>query len=326
MTRAPRFAAIDVGSNTVHLLVASCPPNRLPIPLLRRRDFVQLGQDVNAVGAIGPERLELASRALRRQVEDAREAGVVEIAIGATQALRSASNGPEVAERLSAAAGAGQVRILSSEVEAQLAFDGATLTISPGRPTVVLDIGGASAQIAGGPAGGSCQHSSLGIGSGSVTILAGSDPPSQEEWRAMERRVDQLLPDLIPLPSHPVALGTGGTITNLPRLLGKQKGAVLRIRDVEVVIESFRSHSATGLAERSGVDPERTRLCRGGALILAQLMDLLHLSWIRSSERGLRDGMISALVSGGEGWWKVRGTTPGSEPEEALAALAAGHG
>jgi exopolyphosphatase/guanosine-5'-triphosphate,3'-diphosphate pyrophosphatase len=325
VTRAPRFAAIDVGSNTIHLLVASCPPNRLPIPLLRRREFVQLGQDVNAVGAIGPDRLALASKSLRGQVEDARKAGVTEIAIGATQALRSASNGPEVAERLSEAAGGGQVRILTPAVEAQLAFDGATMTISPGRPTVVLDIGGASAQIAGGPAGGVCRNSSLELGSGSVAQLAGSDPPSDDDWRAMERRVGQLIPDLIPLPAHPVALGTGGTVTNLPRLLGKPKGAVLRLRDVEVLIETFRSHSATELAERSGVDLERTRLCRGGALILAQMMDLLHLSWIRSSERGLRDGMISALVVGGENWWRVRRPPAKPEPEEALASGGAQH-
>jgi exopolyphosphatase/guanosine-5'-triphosphate,3'-diphosphate pyrophosphatase len=323
VTKAPRFAAIDVGSNTVHLLVASCPPNRLPIPLLRRREFVQLGQDVNAVGAVGPERLELASRALRRQVEDAREAGVVEVAIGATQALRSAANGAEVAERLSAAAGGGEVRILAPQVEAQLAFDGATMTISPGRATMVLDIGGASAQIAWGPAGGVCRHISLAVGSGSVTLLAGSDPPSEEDWRAMERRVGQLIPDLIPLPAPPVALGTGGTITNLPRLLGKQKGAVMRLRDVEVVIEAFRSRPATELAERSGVDLERTRLCRGGALILAQMMDLLHLRWIRSSERGLRDGMIAALVTGGEDWWQWRGPAPAGLGQEARAPLAA---
>lgn len=320
MTRAPRFAAIDVGSNTVHLLVASCPPQRLPISLLRRREFVQLGQDVDATGAIGPERLALASRALSGQVEEAREAGVEEIAIGATQALRSAANGSEVAERLAEAAGGGQVRILAPAAEAQLAFDGATMTISPGRPTVVLDIGGASAQIAGGPAGGTCRNSSLALGSGSVAQLAESDPPSDDDWRAMERRVGQLIPDLIPLPAHPVALGTGGTITNLPRLLGKSRGAVLRLRDVEVLIETFRTHSAAELSQRWGVDLERTRLCRGGALILAQLMDLLGLSWVRSSERGLRDGMIAALVAGGENWWRVRRPPRTGELEEALAS------
>ncbi|MGC1185028.1 MAG: hypothetical protein WBA31_07750 [Candidatus Dormiibacterota bacterium] len=320
MTRAPRFAAIDVGSNTVHLLVASCPPNRLPIPSLRRREFVQLGQDVNAVGAIGPERLALASKALRHQVEQAREAGVTEIAIGATQALRSAANGAEVAERLSESAGGGQVRILAPAVEAQLAFDGATMTISPGRPTVVLDIGGASAQIAGGPAGSTCRNSSLALGSGSVAQLAESDPPSDDDWRAMERRVSQSIPDLIPLPAHPVALGTGGTITNLPRLLGKPKGAVLRLRDVEVLIETFRTRSAVDLSQSSGVDLERVRLCRGGALILAQMMDLLGLSWIRSSERGLRDGMIAALLAGGENWWRLRRTGRATEPEEALTS------
>ncbi|MGB6770504.1 MAG: hypothetical protein WBF51_00655 [Candidatus Dormiibacterota bacterium] len=321
-TPAPRFAAIDVGSNTVHLLVASCPPNRLPISVLRRREFVQLGQDVTAAGVIGPERLELASRALRRQVEDARRAGAMEIAIGATQALRSAANGPEVAERLATEAGGGPVRILPTQVEAQLAFDGATMTISPGRDTVVLDIGGASSQIAWGPAGGSCTHNWLPLGSGSVAMLAESDPPGAPEWRAMERRVGQLIPDLVPLPANMVALGTGGTITNLPRLLGKGRGVVLRLRDVEVVIETFRELSAQELAQRSGVDLERTRLCRGGALILAQMMDLLHLRSIRSSERGLRDGMIAALLAHGENWWHLRKAAPADQVDEARALLA----
>lgn len=326
MTRAPRFAAIDVGSNTVHLLVASCPPNRLPIPLLRRREFVQLGQDVIATGAIGSERLALASRTLRHQVEEARRAGVMAVAMGATQALRSANNGPEVAAQLAEGAGAGPVRILPPPVEAQLAFDGATMTISPGRGTVVLDIGGASAQIAYGPAGGACWDNSLPLGSGSVAQLAQSDPPTEEEWREMHGRVGQLLPDLLPLPDQPVALGTGGTITNLPRLLGKRRGAALRLRDVERVIESFRSHPLADLAERFGVDLERVRLCRGGALILAQMMDLLRLSSIRSSERGLRDGMIAALVARGEDWWRPLPASDQGAPGEAPAELVPVHG
>ncbi|MGH7667226.1 MAG: hypothetical protein ACREN1_07970 [Candidatus Dormibacteria bacterium] len=321
LRRAPRFAAIDVGSNTIHLLVATCPPHRLPIPVLRRREFVQLGVDVRAVGAIGPERLEIASRALRRQVEEAREASVLEIAIGATQALRSAANGPEVARRLAETVGAGSVRILSPEVEAQLAFDGATMTISPGQPTLLLDIGGASAQIAFGPAGGRCQQSSLTLGSGSVAALAGSDPPTEAEWRAMERQVAQLLPELVPLPAHPVILGTGGTITNLPRLLGRQRGTVLRLRDVEGLLETFRVRPASELAATVGMEPERARLCRGGALILAQLMDLLQLGRLRSSERGLRDGMIAALVRGGEAWWEPHPSSSGASPEAVLASL-----
>ena len=101
---------------------------------------------------------------------------------------------------------------------------------------------------------------------------------------------------------------------------------VLRLRDVEVVIEAFRDHSADELAERSGVDLERTRLCRGGALILAQMMDLLHLRSIRSSERGLRDGMIAALLAHGENWWQLRAVEPDGQVVEARALLATGAG
>lgn len=320
MKRAPRFAVIDIGSNTIHLLVASCPPHRLPIQLLRRRAFVQLGRDVQAVGAIGPERLDLAIRVLRGQVEEALGAGVSAFALSATQALRAASNGAEVARRLGRELGLGPVRVLAPEVEAQLAFDGATMAISPGRSTLVLDIGGASAQIAWGPAGERCQHNSLPLGSGLVAALALADPPRPEEWRAMERRVVELMPDLVPISGPTVALGTGGTITNLPRILGKGPGTTLTLRDVEVAISVFRQRPLGELAERSRVDLERVRLCRGGALILAQMMDLLRLRQLRSSERGLRDGIIAALVGRGEDWWRP----PERAPETGVEMVASG--
>ncbi|MGH7610317.1 MAG: Ppx/GppA phosphatase family protein [Candidatus Dormibacteria bacterium] len=301
---APRFAAIDIGSNTVHLLVAACPPQRLPVQVLRRRAFVELGRDVATAGEIGEKRAQLAAEAVRLQVQEARRAGVESVALGATQALRSAANGAQVADLLAEAGGGGRVRILSTDVEAQLAFDGATMTISPGRETAVLDIGGASAEVALGPAGHRCRHSSLPVGSGTVAGLAVGDPPGEAEWQLMQAQVAGLIPDLRALPPGMVTLGTGGTITNLPRLLAKPKGSLLTLRELERLIESFRRQPVAVLAERSGVEAARVRLCRGGALILAQMMDLLHLGRIRCSERGLRDGMIAALVGRGEDWWR----------------------
>ncbi|MGH7611146.1 MAG: Ppx/GppA phosphatase family protein [Candidatus Dormibacteria bacterium] len=304
MARAPRFAAIDIGSNTVHLLVAACPQQRLPQPVLRRRAFVQLGEDVRARGEIGDERASRAAETVRYQVQEARRQGAEAVALGATQALRAARNGQEVAERLAAAGGGGPVRVLTSAVEAQLAFDGATMTISPGRQTVVLDIGGASAEVAVGSAGQRCHHDSLPLGSGMISALAATDPPSEDDWLLMQHEVTRRLPDLVPLPSEAVKLGTGGTITNLPRLLGHPRGALLLLREVEQLLRAFAREAVATLSERSGVEPERVRLCRGGALILAQLMDLLHLDSVRASERGLRDGMIAALVGRGDDWWR----------------------
>lgn len=303
MAKPARFAAIDVGSNTLHLLLASCSETGAPRQLFRRREFVQLGLDVADQGAIGPERLELAATTLAAQVIEARQRGARALAVGATQALRSASNGVLVADVLASRAGLGAVRILPPQVEAQLAFDGATMSLGAGTTALVLDIGGASAQVALGPAHEACSDYSLPIGSGMITALAASDPPAPDEWRAMERRVAELIPDLVPPPPGTVVLGTGGTITNLPRLLGRDKGAVLRPRDVEQVIEIFRLVPVAVLSQRLGMDLERVRLCRGGALILAQLMDLLQLSRLRASERGLRDGMVVALARRGPDWW-----------------------
>jgi exopolyphosphatase/guanosine-5'-triphosphate,3'-diphosphate pyrophosphatase len=307
VARPARYAAIDVGSNTIHLLLASCTVPAAPRQLRRRREFVQLGLDVAAQGFIGAERMELAARTLEGQVEDARQYGSRALAVGATEALRAAHNGGLVAEALAARAGLEEVRVLPAQVEAQLAFDGATMSLSAGVAALVLDIGGASSQVAFGPAHGLCSDHSLAIGSGMVTALADSDPPTDDEWRAMERLVAESIPDLMPPPPGTVGLGTGGTITNLPRLLGKGKGALLRPRDVEQVIELFRVTPVAILAERFRMDLERVRLCRGGALILAQLMDLLQLSRLRCSERGLRDGMVMALARRGPDWWRGRG-------------------
>ncbi|MGH7640722.1 MAG: hypothetical protein ACREOL_07450 [Candidatus Dormibacteria bacterium] len=308
----PRFGAIDIGSNTVHLLVASCPPRRLPIPLFHHREFVQLGLDVSRQGAIGEERLGLAIRALRRQVDDARKAQVDEIAIGATEALRAASNGAEVAKRLGAVTGGGAVHVLPSQVEAQLTFDGATMTVAQGRSALVLDIGGASSQVAWGPAGGVCQRASLRLGSGSLAAMATSEPPDASEWDAMVESVSRgiSLPHLGS--TFEVALGTGGTVTNLPRLLGLDGTQGLTRTQVGALIKSLAAEPAPDLARRTGMALERARLCRGGTLILVRLMELLSLERIRIAERGLRDGMIAALVRAGEGWWRAEpGRVPG---------------
>ncbi|MHB1500047.1 MAG: Ppx/GppA phosphatase family protein [Candidatus Dormibacteria bacterium] len=319
MSRTLRLAAIDVGSNTIHLLLAGCRPGAAPRQLFRRREFVQLGLDVAATGRVGPERLERAARTLSGQVAEARRKGALELAVGATQALRAAANGEEVAAVLAQRAGIPELVVLAPAEEAQLAFAGATMALPPGTSTLLIDIGGASTQVALGPAGGVCSDRSLGLGSGSIAALAAGDPPSSEEWRVMQRRVGELIPDLVPSPPHTIALGTGGTITNLPRLLGREKGSALRLRDVEEVIEAFRELPVSEIATRSGMDLERVRLCRGGALILAHLMDLLGLSSVRCSERGLRDGMVTGILLRGEDWWRPL-ARPAVGPEAARAA------
>ncbi|HUY97899.1 MAG TPA: hypothetical protein VMW47_09845 [Verrucomicrobiae bacterium] len=300
---APRYAAIDVGSNTVHLLVAEVVAGVWPEPLFRQRAFVQLGQDVSQRGEIGVRRRELAARALAQQVEAARRAGVCAIAIGATEALRAAANGAEVADRLAAAADQ-PVRILPAGDEAALAFAGATAGLPPATPTLLLDIGGASTQLAVGRVGRLEHVDSLRVGSGSVAQLAIGDPPTAAEWRAMERCVAERLPELRPVTGSVLALGTGGTITNLPRLEGPPAATTLGPVAVERILERLRREPLAELRARSGVEPERIRLCRGGILILAQLLDLLQIERLRLSERGLRDGMIAALARKGADWWR----------------------
>ncbi len=303
---ASRLAAIDVGSNTIHLLVAEWRRDQPPEPVFRERAFVQLGLDVAATGRVGARRLALAARTLTQQVAAARRAGVEAIAIGATEALRAAANGPQVAAHLAEAAGE-PVRILAPREEAAFAFAGATAALDPGRPVVLLDIGGASTQLAVGVTGERVGHlDSLRVGSGMIAQLAAGDPPSPGEWRAMEHQVAERMPELRPVAAAVLPLGTGGTITNLPRLEGPPVADLLTTHAVERILERMRTEPLAQLRARSGVDLERIRLCIGGVVILAQLLDLLRLPRLVLSERGLRDGMITALGTKGADWWRDR--------------------
>ncbi len=325
MTGQPRLAAIDVGSNTIHMLLASCGPGLPPRQLYRRREFVQLGLDVALVGRIEEERLTRAARTLAAQVSEAHRRGAERVAVGGTQALRSAENGAEVAEVLARSAGIPRVVIVPPQEEAQLAFDGATMAVPGPELVLLLDIGGASTQAALGRARGLCSDHSLALGSGTISAFASGDPPSAEEWRRMQREVSERIPDMVPPPPGTLVLGTGGTITNLPRILGRPKNSSLRLRDVEQVIEIFREVPVLDLAQRTGMDQERVRLCRGGSLILAQLMDLLRLSSVRCSERGLRDGMVSGLFERGDDWWRAVEARTAPQKRRALRRSALAH-
>ncbi len=285
--------------------MARARPGELPAPVFRRRAFVQLGADVASSGMIGPQRLAAAVATLRDQVAAASAAGVTALAIGATQALRAAANGVAVAETLSRAVDGRPVRVLTARQEASLAFAGATLGLPRRESVLLLDIGGASTQLASGAAGRLQAVDSLPLGSGTVAARAQADPPTPEEWLDMERRVSERLPALRPVAAGVTVLGTGGTITNLPRFEGPPVHAVLRPETLERVLDHFRRETLAQLQARSGVDLERIRLCRGGILILAQLLDLLHLDRVRRSERGLRDGMIAGLGQRGADWWDV---------------------
>src|SRR6201989_195075 len=223
-------AAIDIGSNTTRVLVAELIDGQLK-KVMEQRAYTRISKAIDADGAITAAKVEEVGELVATQVRLARELGAVEIRAVATAAVREATNGPEVAAAISAAAGV-EVEILSGEEEGGLSLIRAPKALRhPGDgPIGVVDIGGGSTEvILGTVAEGVEQVRSWHIGSGTLAdALVEGDPPSAAEIRRVRDYIQEFF-DGIVIPPPAQAVADGGSATSLRRLVG----AVLEYETLE---------------------------------------------------------------------------------------------
>jgi len=299
-------AAIDIGSNTTRVLVAELIDGQLK-KVMEQRAYTRISKAVDDSGAIGPDKIEEVGELVATQVRLARELGAVEIRAVATAAVREASNGPEVAAAISAAAGV-EVEILSGEEEGRLAFIGATKSLGHPveGPIGVVDIGGGSTEvILGTVTEGVDQVRSWQIGSGVLADeLISSDPPSAAEIRKVRDRIDDIFAGVeIEHPEQAVAVG--GSATSLRKLVG----TVLEYETLERGVRVLCGDPAADVARRFELDPVRVRILATGVLLLEKVSELLGQP-LQIGKGGLREGVILDLLNG---------SANGSSPERLAA-------
>jgi len=144
-----RRASIDVGTNSVRLLVGDVHPDGRVCALIRRGIVTRLGEGLDATGRIADDPAERTIQAILNVLQEARSAGARRVLLAATNALRAAGNGPEVAARIEARTGL-KVRVLSGHDEARLVFRSLQAGRDADGPTITLDIGGGSTEFAAG--------------------------------------------------------------------------------------------------------------------------------------------------------------------------------
>jgi exopolyphosphatase/guanosine-5'-triphosphate,3'-diphosphate pyrophosphatase len=296
-----RLAALDIGSNTVHVLVADVVRGKLE-DVAHYVEMPELGATVARTGVIGAKS-GAAIRAARKVLAQARRQGYDELIAGATQAVRQARDGQQFVRDAAAALGV-PVRIVSGRREAQLSFAGAASRHASRREWALVDLGGASTEVAIGRADVMLHSATLPIGSGVLASEFLSDPPRPEE-RARLRKA--ALRELTRAPDGEVdrLVATGGTASNLPVVLARRNPPpVLTTADILTCESRLDRGRARAVAEDVGLPVNRVKAMRAGVEALLLLLDWYGLALLHVSHEGLRHGMLLAYLQRGEDWWR----------------------
>jgi exopolyphosphatase/pppGpp-phosphohydrolase len=300
------LAAIDLGSNTVRLLVARTRGCHLEA-LLTKSAFVRLGQAVDATGLLQPERQERAIAILGDFAREARVAGAQQITVVATSAVREASNGAEFVQRVWQDTGL-QVKIVAGEREAELTFLGATAGLSLPLEVLVVDLGGGSGEIVAARQGEVRWREALPIGSGRLTErFIRHDPPHGRELRNLGHHVRELLARL---PSTDTRCGifTGGTAKRIPVLLGLKTGVIqINADQVAQAMNVLSRYPVKRVVKEFAIEPGRAELLPAGVRALLEIAEVCSLEGITITPNGIREGIILDQLRT-DGGWRAGGT------------------
>ncbi|MGA7912166.1 MAG: hypothetical protein WCC30_11565 [Candidatus Dormiibacterota bacterium] len=296
-----RLAAVDIGSNTVHALVADVVRGRLQ-EVAHFVEMPELGPQVARTGAIGP-RAKAGVRALRKVVGEARALGYDHLVAAATEAVREASDGRSFAQEAAVAIGV-PVHIISAAREARLSFLGVSDRHAVRREWVMVDLGGASTEVVIARGTEMLRSASLSIGSGVLASTYFSDPPRPDERARMRKAALRELPQA---PDGEVdrLVATGGTASNLPLVLTRRNPPVVMTTGDLLTCEARLDRGrASKVAAGLGLEANRVKAMRAGLEALLLFLDWYGLAVLHISHEGLRHGMLLAYLAQSEDWWR----------------------
>ncbi|HEU5420033.1 MAG TPA: Ppx/GppA family phosphatase [Streptosporangiaceae bacterium] len=299
-----RLGVLDVGSNTLHLLVVDAHQGARPLPAFSHKAELHFGEHLDSEDRLTPD----CARQLRLFVEEAlriaEDKGVHEMLAFATSAVRDAANGDEVLSQIEEQTQV-TIRVLPGPDESRLTFLAARRWFgwSSGR-LLVIDIGGGSLEIAAGHDEDPAVAISLPLGAGRLTRewLHG-DPPPAEDVRRLRKHVRAEIAATAGAvlgegrPTHAVA--TSKTFRQLARIAGaapSSEGPYVRRRlrhaDVTQIAQRLAGTTVEQRAEMPGVSAGRARQLAAGAIVADAAMDLFDLPELEICPWALREGVI----------------------------------
>ncbi|MFF1561409.1 Ppx/GppA family phosphatase [Streptomyces sp. NPDC058279] len=299
-----RLGVLDVGSNTVHLLVVDAHPGARPLSAHSHKVELRLAELLDERGSVTPEGIEQLVSVIGDAVQAAEDKGCEDLLPFATSAVREATNADEVLARVKAETGI-DLPILSGDDEARLTFLAARRWFgwSAGK-LLVLDIGGGSLEIAYGIDEEPDAAVSLPLGAGRLTSawLPG-DPPAPADVKALRRHARARIARTVGefsrfgTPDHVVA--TSKTFKQLARIAGAARSAEglyvqrdLTRKALEEWVPRLATMTTAERAALPGVSEGRAHQLLAGALVAEGAMDLFGVDELEICPWALREGVI----------------------------------
>jgi exopolyphosphatase / guanosine-5'-triphosphate,3'-diphosphate pyrophosphatase len=298
-----RLASIDIGTNTILMLVADVGRNDALTVVRDEHIIARLGKGVDEYGHIQKETFQRVQEILSRLKDIANTDEVHYIAAYGTSAFRDAANRQEfidfIKERLSL-----DIKILSGQEEAEMTYQGAVseyLSDSPSGEYAVLDIGGGSTELVTGT--GSNVSSAVSIDIGCVRLterILKSSPPTNIDLENATLFIQDQLRHILPLSSKTKLIGVAGTVTTLAALDLHLKAFnralinrhALTKETVERIFQELRPLTLDQIRSYPQIHPSRADILLAGILILREALQKTDISQIIVSDRGLRYGTL----------------------------------
>ena len=305
----PRYAAIDIGSNSIRMEAAEVISGQPARVLASEREVTRLGESVFRTGTVSEDALRAACAVLARMAALYRKLDVVGVRAVATSAIRDTRNPHEFLERASEALGA-PVEIISGREEARLIQLGVESTWPQnGKRTLLIDIGGGSAEIMGAEDGVLKESFSKPLGAVRLReIFLKDDPPTNLQLHQMHEYIEAKLDTPVERLGHggwDRAIATSATAAAVAhavaRIPGSRREEIDRLRTPTVEVHKlYRRLTALNLAGRrriTGIGPRRAEIIVPGVAVLLQFLRDFQLPSVFYCRAGVRDGIIADLAN-----------------------------
>ncbi|MEH2128083.1 Ppx/GppA phosphatase family protein [Nostoc sp.] len=304
------IAAIDLGTNSLHMVVVKIDPTLPAFSIIaREKETVRLGDRNLTTGELKPEIIEKAIAALGRFQEVAKTINAETIIAVATSAVREAPNGKDFLHTIETELGL-SVNLISGQEEARRIYLGVLSGMEfNNQPHMIIDIGGGSTELILGDSQQARTLTSTKVGAVRLTSeLITTDPISNNEFQylqayahgMLERSVEEILANL-EFGESPRLVGTSGTIETLAMIHAREKSGVIpstlngyqfSFKDLQELVNRLRKLSNSERADIPGMPEKRSEVIFAGAVILQEAMTLLGSESVTVCERSLREGVI----------------------------------